>query len=118
MGLNLQLVALTLPYGTEFLGTPQALLNQDAQYLQISGQDNFSGINFGSVTPSPDDQDKPWFKTDGSGNPIGWFAWDGSEWASIPLVPESGGTADRPGTPVFGQLYIDKIGRASCRERV
>lgn len=107
MGLNLQNSALTLPDGTEFPGTMQDLLNLVAQYMAISGQSDFSGINFGPVEPSPDNRDKPWFKTDNSGNPIGWFSWDGLAWTPIPQVVPSGSTADRPVGAQLGQLYLD-----------
>lgn len=107
MGLNLQNSFLTLPDGTEFPGTMQDLGNLVAQYMAINGQENFSGINFGSVTPDPDNRDRPWFKTDNAGNAIGWFSWNGSEWTSIPFIYPSGTTADRPVGAVFGQVYLD-----------
>ncbi len=107
MGLNLQLVALTLPDGTEFWGTPQALVDALAQYLSIGGDESFSGINYGDVEPDPDARDRPWFKTDGGGNPIGWFSWNGLVWAPSPISPQNGGTSDRPISPDTGRLYFD-----------
>lgn len=107
MGLNLQLQALTVPSGTEFPGTVQELLALIAQYEAISGGENFNGVNYGDEEPAPEDRDKAWFKTDGSGNPIGWFAWDGSAWTAIPFSLPSGPTASRPASPGPGQLYLD-----------
>lgn len=107
MGLNLQLSALTLPSGTEFPGTPQGLLDLIAAYMEIIGGESFSGINYGDVVPDPANQDRPWFKTDGSGNPIGWFGWNGSAWVPIPLQIPSGGTGARPSAPGDGTLYFD-----------
>lgn len=107
MSLNLQLIALTLPANTEFAGTPQADLDQKAQYLEISGDENFSGVNFGPTEPDEDSRGYPWFKTDESYNPIGWFAWNGSLWSPVPLVVPNGITANRPPTPLPGQLYFD-----------
>jgi hypothetical protein len=107
MSLNLQNQALTLPNGTEFPGTMQDFVNLVAQYMAIAGQGAFSGINFGPTTPSPSDQDKPWFKTDNLGNPIGWYTWNGSSWVQLPLVAQSGTTGQRPVTGTIGQLYFD-----------
>lgn len=107
MGLNLTLVALTVPEGTEFPGQVQGNLNLNAMYLAIVGDDNFSGINYGPVTPDPDNRDRPWFKTDGSMNPIGWYGWDGSAWVPIPVTVASGATGDRPSSPTDGTLYLD-----------
>ena len=107
MGLNLSIVSLTFPAGTEFPPTMQALADQLAEYLAIAGGDNFSGINYGPVEPGPDDRDKPWFKTDNAFNPIGWFSWDGLAWDSTPLVIPGGTTANRPTNATTGQLYDD-----------
>src|SRR5882757_6473121 len=105
MGLNLQLQALTLPFGTEFPGTPQALLNQNAQYLNITGEENFTGINFGPTTPDASNRDRPWFKTDNSFHSIGWYAWNGSIWDRIQVLPQSGTFASVPTAVGVGQLY-------------
>lgn len=107
MALDLALEALTLPDGTEFPGTNQALLNQIAQYMAIIGGASFNGINFGPTTPSVDDQDKPWFKTDDSFNPIGWYSWNGSAWVTIPQTMASGSSDNRPSSPSIGQQYLD-----------
>ncbi len=107
MSLDLQNSALTLPDGTEFPGTMQELLDLIAEYLAITGQETFNGINFGPTEPSADNRDKPWFETDISGNPIGWKSWNGSAWAAIPIVVPSGNTASRPIAPSEGTKYFD-----------
>lgn len=107
MSLGLNLTALTFPEGTEFPGTPQGLLNLISEYLFINGQDDFSGINYGDTEPSADNRDRPWFETDGSGNPVGWKSWNGSAWAAIPIVVPRGTTAERPASPEDGTLYFD-----------
>jgi hypothetical protein len=107
MALSAQLEALTVPFGTEFPPTVQALLELIAQYESITGLEDFSGISFGDTEPDPADRDKPWFKTDNSGNPLGWFAWNGSVWAPIPTSLPTGVTNQRPATPTSGQLFFD-----------
>ncbi len=105
MPLNAELQALTLPSGTEFPGTPQQLLELIAQYVAITGLSPFSGINFGDVEPAADERDRPWFKTDGAGNPIGWFSWNGIAWTPTPIQAENGTT--RPVSPSTGQIFLD-----------
>jgi hypothetical protein len=107
MPLSAELQALTLPDGTEFPGTMQELLELIAQYMAITGLNPFSGINFGDVEPAADERDRPWFKTDGAGNPIGWFSWNGSAWTAIPIQAQNGGTGSRPTSPDTGQLFFD-----------
>jgi hypothetical protein len=107
MGLNLTLEALTVPIGAPFPGTMQTFLNYIVQYLSIDGQASFNGVNYGPTTPATADQDKPWFKTDGSYNPLGWYGWNGSAWTPIPMIAPSGGTATRPASPIAEQLYFD-----------
>lgn len=107
MPLSAELQALTVPEGTEFPGTVQELLELFAQYMAITGLNPFSGINFGDTEPSPDERDRPWFKTDASDNPIGWFSWDGDSWEPVPSVMASGDTASRPAPAITGQTYYD-----------
>jgi hypothetical protein len=107
MPLNAELQPLTLPSGTEFPGTPQEFLNLICQYIAITGLSPFSGINFGDVEPAADERDRPWFKTDGAGNPIGWFSWNGSAWTPIPIQAQNGGTSARPVSPATGQVFFD-----------
>lgn len=107
MPLSAELQALTLPSGTEFPGTPQELLELIAEYMAITGLNPFSGINYGDVEPAADERDRPWFKTDGSGNPIGWYSWNGIAWTPSPVEIESGTTSERPVSPNTGRLFFD-----------
>lgn len=107
MPLQAELQASTVPSGTEFPGTVQLLLELIAQYMEITGLNPFSGINFGDVEPTADERDRPWFKTDGAGNPVGWFSWNGSAWTPTPIQAENGGTASRPANPDVGQVFLD-----------
>jgi len=107
MSLNAQLTALLVPSGTEFPGTVQALLDLIAQYEEITGLENFTGINFGATTPDADNRDRPWFKTTGAGYPIGWFSWNGSSWVEIPQTLPVGITAERPTAPQDGEQFWD-----------
>jgi hypothetical protein len=107
MGLLLQLQALTVPEGTEFPGTVQELLDLIAQYEEITGGENFNGVNYGDTEPAPEDRDKAWFRTDGSGDPIGWYGWDGAAWTALPVISPSGTTAQRPSPPTEYQQFFD-----------
>lgn len=107
MPLSAELSPLTVPAGTEFPGTPQGLIDLLCQYIAITGLNPFSGVNFGDTEPTPEERDRPWFKTDSSGNPVGWYSWNGLVWAPSPITPESGTTAMRPSPPLLAQLYYD-----------
>ena len=110
-GLNLTIGAGTVPFGTQLPGNAQALINFVAAYGLINGTHNFNGLNFGSVTPSPENQNIPWFKTDSFGNPIGFFSWNGATWAAIPNVISNGTFANAPQNPALGtQYYATDIG--------
>lgn len=84
MALELQLNPLLVPEGTEFPGTVQGLLQLIAEYEEITGGENFNGVNYGSVEPDPADRDKAWLRTDGSGNFLGWYVWTGASWTILP----------------------------------
>lgn len=107
MSLVLSLQAGTVPSGTPLPGNAQAILTLVAQYMGIAGTQNFNGVNFGPNTPSADNRDKPWFKTDASGNPIGFFSWNGATWAAIPTNVANGPSSGRPGSPSVGTEYYD-----------
>ena len=107
MALNLSLEFLTVPAGTEFPGTPQAFGNWFVDYCQITGLENFNGVNFGPMTPDEDNRDKPWFQTDEGYNPISWKSWDGAEWVGLPFIMPSGTTAERPLNPIEGIQFFD-----------
>lgn len=107
MSLNAELTALTLPANQEFPGTPQGLIDLFCQYAAITGLNPFSGINYGPVEPTPENRDRPWFKTDASFNPVGWYSWGGSAWEPAPVTLQSGATASRPTGAILGQTYFD-----------
>lgn len=106
-GLPLQNVALTLPEGTEFPGSPQALLVLIAQYMAITGAETFIGVAYGDTEPDADSRDLWWARTDGSGNAIGWYAWGGASWEPLPIAIPSGATGSRPSSPPDGTLFFD-----------
>lgn len=108
MALNLSLSTLAMPDGTEFPGTPELLNDLLVQYTEITGQDSFNGINYGSTTPDASNRDKPWYRLDNSDNEMGWYAWDGSDWVLL-LCRVQVGTAIQQSAltaPQDGQLYF------------
>lgn len=88
-------------------GNSQALINLIAAYVGVTGAQTFNGLNYGANTPTPDNRDKPWFKTDQLGNPIGFFSWNGLTWSAIPIVVGNGTTGMRPSNPGVGTEYFD-----------
>ena len=112
MALTPYLSPLTFPAGTEIPGTMQGLANLLAQYLAVNGLSELGGINFGPTTPSEANRDKPWFKTDGSYNPIGFFSWNGSAWVTFDTgaIP-SGPTASRLTSPAGGTYTLGTFTR-------
>lgn len=105
--LNLVITAGKVPFGTSLPGNAQALATFMSLYNGVGGAQNFDGVNFGPNTPTADNRDKPWFKTDAVGNPIGWFSWNGVAWLGIPLIAASGGTTGRPSSAGLGTEYYD-----------
>lgn len=47
---------------------------------------SFNGINFGSTLPNPEDQDKPWFRTNPDGSPDRLYVFAG-QWISRHPIP-------------------------------
>lgn len=107
MALDLRNYAGTVPSGTEFPGTVQGMLDLIAAYLGITGGENFTSINFGPDEPDAESRDFPWFKTDMSGSPLGWYSWSGAAWTLMPVNIPSGNTASRPASPTNTNLYFD-----------
>jgi len=107
MALNVNLQALLVPDGTEFPGTVQDFLDLIAQYMEITGLEDFNGVNYGATEPAAEDRDKAWFKTDGSGTPLGWYTWNGTAWVVLPAKATVGNLAARDAilTPQDGQLF-------------
>jgi len=108
MALQLQLNALVVPEGTEFPGTVQDFLQMIEQYMEITGGEDFDGVNYGNVEPAAEDRDKAWFRTDISGTPLGWYAWNGAEWEVLPAKAFVGTTIDRDELtdPQEGTLFM------------
>lgn len=107
MALNVNLQALSVPFGTEFPGTVQENLDLIAQYMEITGLEDFNGVNYGATEPAPEDRDKAWFKTDGSGTPLGWYTWNGAAWVVLPAKATVGTGAQRDliTAPQDGQMF-------------
>lgn len=95
MALTPLLNRLPTPEGTEFPGTVDDFLQLIQEYMEITGLEDFNGINYGSVTPSEADRDKPWFKLSEAGVFLGWFLWDGSAWVLGPSYIQVGTATDR-----------------------
>jgi hypothetical protein len=106
-GFDVWLQPKTVPAGTDFPGNVQGLVDLIAGYLQIAGIDNFNGINSGPNEPSEGDRDKVWYRTDEAGKLLGFYFWNGSDWAIVPTVPETGGSDARPANPEDGQQFFD-----------
>lgn len=118
MSLSLYLQAGNAPAGTRLPGNAQALLAFIAEYVLIAGGQNFNGINFGSVTPSADDRDKPWWRTDSNGNPLGMYSWNGTAWVTVPFIIPNGPSVSRPLNPANYTEYFDTtINRLLIYER-
>jgi len=107
MSLTLFLDPGVVPQGTPLPASAQELINLISEYTGIDGAEGFSGLNYGSDTPSPENRGYPWFKTDQDGNPIGLFSWNGSAWTAIPSTVASGTTEQRPLNPSTGTKFFD-----------
>ncbi len=97
----------TTPFGAQLPGNLQALINVVCQYALIAGLGDIGGINYGYGTPSPENRDFPWWRTDINGNPIGMFNWNGSDWVTVNPPMVNGPTSSRPLNPVEGTQYED-----------
>jgi hypothetical protein len=106
-GLNLFLQPGTSAQQDQLPGTCQALLDYIAANTGIAGTTLFNGINFGSATPSPDNQNLPWFNTDSFGNPLGLYSWNGVAWTGIASQTSSGPSTSRPTSKTLGLQYYD-----------
>lgn len=116
MSLNLFLQAGTAPAGQKLPGNAQALLAFIAAYTQIAGGQNFNGINFGSVTPSADNRDKPWWRTDANSQPLGMYSWNGSAWVTTAFIIPNGTV--RPINPAnYTEFFDTTINRLLIYER-
>jgi len=86
--MNVVLTAGQLPAGYCW-ASPQQYLNDIVSVITAALTGNFSGINFGTDTPAPEDQDKPWFRLNADGSPDRWYVFMG-QWISPHPIPPSG----------------------------
>lgn len=106
MALVLQLHDLTVPEGTEFPGNVQSLLQLIEEYMEITGGENFSGVNYGSTEPLAADRDKAWLRIDGTGDFLGWHIWNGSAWVLLPSKAHVGTYTERDAlSPQEGEIF-------------
>jgi len=75
--------------------------------MEVTGLEDFNGVNYGSVEPDPADRDKAWFKTDSGGTPLGWYTWNGTSWVVLPAKATVGTIAQRDAiaSPQDGQIF-------------
>ncbi len=86
MALNLRLKALTAPPGAQCLTTTQAVLDNSAKYLQVTGPDGVSYIIISANEPTVDDRDKAWLRLEDNGQPKGLYKYQDDEWVLVPGV--------------------------------
>lgn len=86
---SVTLVKGTIPPGLCFSNIPE-LYNTfvDTTTAYVNG--NYSLFNFGNSTPSADDNDKPWVRTDGDGRPDKMYVYKDGYWLCKHPTPASG----------------------------
>jgi hypothetical protein len=86
---SVTLVKGTIPPGLCFSNIPE-LYNTfvDTTTAYVNG--NYSLFNFGNSTPSADDNDKPWVRTDGDGRPDKMYVYKDGYWICKHPTPASG----------------------------
>ncbi len=86
---SVTLVKGTIPPGLCFSNIPE-LYNTfvDTTTAYVNG--NYSLFNFGNATPSADDNDKPWIRTDGDGRPDKMYVYKDGYWLCKHPTPASG----------------------------
>ena len=86
---SVTLVKGTIPPGLCFSNIPE-LYNTfvDTTTAYVNG--NYSLFNFGNSTPSTDDNDKPWIRTDGDGRPDKMYVYKDGYWICKHPTPASG----------------------------
>lgn len=71
----------TVPVGTCIPGNAQALVNLVAGNVTATFQNSqFALWNFGSNTPDPSLQDRPWERTTADGKPLGTYVFYNGKW--------------------------------------
>lgn len=86
MALNFKLTALTAPPGAQCLTTTQAVLDNSAKYLRVSGPEGFSYIIVSESEPTVDDRDKVWLQLEANGQPRGLYKYQTDAWTLVPGV--------------------------------
>lgn len=97
----------TVPPGICLPGDPNALIQFVAQYLSVTFNQQINFFNYGSQAPSVSDQDKPWFRLDPQGRPMGWYAFYNGVWRKV--LTASVGTITNYFGPTAG--LFDSTGR-------
>lgn len=60
-----------------------ALIAGVAQYIQAIFNPAYALFNYGANTPAPDQQNRPWFRLDANGQPIGWMSYYNGAWRRV-----------------------------------
>lgn len=74
---------------------PQDISDSDVEWF------HYGSTSPTSATPSV------WLRLSGSGVPLGWYVWNGSQWVPFAGITTSGTTANRPSDPIDFQQYYD-----------
>ena len=101
---NTALTATQAPIGSAVPSTLQGILNAVAQYLQITGLSDVTGIVVSEETPDASKEDKLWVQTDDAGRPVAAYLF-AQYWRKIPAVAQA--SSARPTNPVEGTLFFD-----------
>lgn len=86
---SVTLVKGTIPPGLCFSNIPE-LYNTFVDTTSAYVNGNYSLFNFGNSTPSADDNDKPWIRTDGDGRPDKMYVYKDGYWICKHPTPASG----------------------------
>ena len=101
---NAALNATQVPVGSAVPATLQGILNAVAQYLEITGLSDVTGIVVSEETPDASKEDKLWIQTDDAGRPVAAYIF-AQYWRKVPAVVQAAST--RPTNPVEGTLFFD-----------
>lgn len=100
MSIPMQVVPGTLPQG--FCPTSeQNRFNTYAQLLTITFPLTATAVNYGSTTPTSDQQALPWYRLNGDGTPDNWYVYANGAWIRPHPIP--------PNSPAL-QFYTGSFG--------